>query len=46
MTWAWDMVLTGSPQTTDTDGILVYEVPFSLITNNLVGNNTINLVYT
>jgi len=46
MTFAWDMVLTGSPPPADTDGLLTYEIPFSLVTNDLVGNNTINLVYT
>ena len=43
--WAWDMVLTGSPPPADTDGILTYEIPFILVTNDLAGNNAISIQY-
>ena len=43
--WAWDMVLTNSPTVTDADGILTYEIGFSLVTNDLAGNNAISIQY-
>jgi hypothetical protein len=45
MTFAWDCVLTSAPNPTDSDGIMTYEISFALVTDNLAGNNTINLIY-
>ena len=43
--WAWDMCITGSPTISDADGILTYEIPFQLITNDLAGNNALSIQY-
>ena len=45
-TIAWDMVLTGAPNPTDTDGLMMFDVPFSLVTNDLAGDNAWTITYT
>tara|TARA_R110002020_G_scaffold373699_1_gene585208 strand:- start:3349 stop:4302 length:954 start_codon:yes stop_codon:yes gene_type:complete len=46
MAVTWDMALTSSPAATDSDGIMLYEIEFQLITNDLVGDNTFAVTYT
>ena len=45
MTFAWDMVCTSAPNPSDSDGIMIYEIPFALVTDNFAGNNTLSLTY-
>ena len=46
LTVAWDMILTGAPAAGDTDGVLRYDAPFRLISNDLAGENAITFVWT
>ena len=45
-TIAWDMVLNAAPNPSDTDGIMIFEIPFILVTNDLAGDNAWTITYT
>ena len=46
LTVAWDMVLSGAPSASDTDGVLRYDAPFRLVSNDLTGEDAITFVWT
>ena len=45
MTIAWDMVVNASPSPSDTDGILVYEIPFMLTSSSVAAPNAMSILY-
>ena len=45
VTYDWDMVVNSAPTVSDTDGLLMYDISFDLVTDDLSGNDSFSFTY-
>lgn len=45
VTYDWDMVVNSAPTVSDTDGLLLFDISFDLVTDDLSGNDSFSFTY-